>query len=232
MLDRRCYGGYIKRVIRSGRRPNLSAPPYRLDWIEREECIRHIRRHYTTVIRYFVHTLLYTGRKCMARCSPLSSGRHRRRRFVHSLVSQRIRHMVAPRICTTATLRRYKGGDVVVILIAVCVGIATGIISGFGIGGGSILVLYLTAVLDVSPYTAGGINLLYFIGCAPAALIGHWRQKNVDIRSAIWCTLGGLATAIPVSLAADQLDTDWLRRIFGILLICISIREWRSCRKK
>ena len=59
------------------------------------------------------------------------------------------------------------------------IGVATGIISGFGIGGGSLLVLYLTVFAGVSQYTAGGINLLYFIGCAPAALIGHIRQKNM-----------------------------------------------------
>ena len=40
------------------------------------------------------------------------------------------------------------------------IGVATGIISGFGIGGGSLLVLYLTAVTGMSQYTAGGINLL------------------------------------------------------------------------
>lgn len=46
------------------------------------------------------------------------------------------------------------------------VGLVTGIISGFGIGGGSLLILYLTAVAGVNQYTAGGVNLLYFIGCA------------------------------------------------------------------
>jgi uncharacterized membrane protein YfcA len=113
-----------------------------------------------------------------------------------------------------------------------CVGVATGIISGFGIGGGSLLVLYLTAVTGMSQYTAGGINLLYFIGCAPAALIGHIRNKLVDWRAVLWCVASGIALAIPTSLLADNLNNDWLRRLFGILLLYIGIRELRLSKKK
>ena len=40
------------------------------------------------------------------------------------------------------------------------VGMATGILSGFGIGGGSLLILYLTTFAGVPQYTAAGINLL------------------------------------------------------------------------
>ena len=112
------------------------------------------------------------------------------------------------------------------------IGIVTGIISGFGIGGGSLLVLYMTAVLDVSQYTAGGINLLYFIGCAPAALIGHLRQRTVDLRTALWCIVGGVVSAIPTSLLAGNINTDLLRRLFGGLLIYVAIREWRAGKRK
>ena len=80
------------------------------------------------------------------------------------------------------------------------IGVSTGIISGFGIGGGSLLVLYLTAVNGMVQYTAGGINLLYFIGCAPAALIGHVKSKLVKWDVVLWCALAGVAIAIPTSL--------------------------------
>ena len=110
------------------------------------------------------------------------------------------------------------------------VGVATGIISGFGIGGGSLLVLYLTAVMGVSQYTAGGINLLYFIGCAPSALIGHIKNKQVDAKAAVWCALGGLSTTIPFSLLAQRLNTDLLRRLFGILVLGVAYREWKQSK--
>ena len=108
------------------------------------------------------------------------------------------------------------------------IGVATGVISGFGIGGGSLLVLYLTVFAGVSQYAAGGINLLYFIGCAPAALIGHIRQKNIVWSAVLWCSAAGVAVAIPVSLLAAHISTGLLHRLFGVVLLYISIRELKT----
>ena len=105
------------------------------------------------------------------------------------------------------------------------VGLATGIISGCGIGGGSLLVLYLTAVMGVAQHEAGGINLLYFIGCAPMALIGHIKERLIAWKVVLWCAVAGISAAIPMSLLADGLNSDWLRRLFGLLLLYIGIRE-------
>ena len=112
------------------------------------------------------------------------------------------------------------------------IGVATGIIRGFGIGGGSLLVLYLTAVNGMAQYTAGGINLLYFIGCAPAALIGHIKSKLVKWRVVLWCALAGVAVAIPASLLVRNFNSDWLRRLFGLMLLYVGIRELRAGKKR
>ncbi len=105
------------------------------------------------------------------------------------------------------------------------VGLATGIISGFGIGGGSLLVLYLTAFAGVAQQDAGGINLLYFIGCAPAALIGHIRHKAVEWNAVLWCVVAGIAAAIPTALFTADMNTGLLRRLFGGLLLYVGVRE-------
>jgi len=110
------------------------------------------------------------------------------------------------------------------------IGAATGIISGFGVGGGSLLVLYLTALADVSQYTAGGINLLYFIGCAPAALIGHIRNRMIEVKAVLWCVVAGIITVIPTSIIAANLDTNLLRRMFGIILIYVGVKEWKTAQ--
>ena len=113
-------------------------------------------------------------------------------------------------------------------ILAFVIGVATGILSGFGIGGGSLLVLYLTAIMGVSQYTAGGINLLYFIGCAPAALIGHIRHRSIEWKAVLWCALAGVATAVPLSLLAADIEVGLLRRLFGIGLLYIGIKELRT----
>ncbi len=105
------------------------------------------------------------------------------------------------------------------------IGLLTGIVSGFGIGGGSLLILYLTAVLGVDQYTAGGINLLYFLCCAPPALWSHIRNKQVDRSTALWCAGAGLCATIAASLAATAISTDLLRRAFGVVLLYVGVRE-------
>ena len=117
-------------------------------------------------------------------------------------------------------------------VLAFVIGLATGILSGFGVGGGSLLVLYLTAFAGVEPVTAGGINLLYFIGCAPSALVGHIRHKSVEWPAVLWCTLAGVATAAVAAMLAQNLDVSLLRRLFGGFLIFIGVQEWRAGRKK
>lgn len=110
-------------------------------------------------------------------------------------------------------------------IFAVVIGVATGIISGFGVGGGSLLVLYLTAIAGVAQYEAGGINLLYFLGCAPAALIGHIRNKAIEWRAVLWCGIAGVCAAIPTAMIAAAVDTDILHRLFGIILLYIGVKE-------
>ena len=117
-------------------------------------------------------------------------------------------------------------------ILAIVIGVATGIISGFGIGGGSLLVLYLTAFAGITQHTAGGINLLYFIGCAPAALIGHIRQRNIEWKAVLWCGLAGIVAAIPASLLSAGLNATLLRRLFGVVLLYIGVKELRASRKK
>lgn len=105
------------------------------------------------------------------------------------------------------------------------VGLATGILSGCGIGGGSLLVLYLTNLAGMEQSRAGGVNLLYFLCCAPAALVSHIRNRLIETKVALWCTVAGVPAAIAASLLANSVDVSLLRRGFGVLLLYIGARE-------
>lgn len=111
------------------------------------------------------------------------------------------------------------------IALAIAVGLITGIISGFGIGGGSLLIVYLTTFAAVDQYTAGGINLLYFLCCAPTALIAHIRNRRVEWKAVIWCSVAGVITSALAAFFAAGMDTNLLRRAFGVLLLYIGFRE-------
>ena len=112
------------------------------------------------------------------------------------------------------------------------IGAATGVISGFGIGGGSILVLYLTAIAGVAQQDAGGINLLYFIGCAPAALIGHIRNHRIHWQAVVWCVPAGIVAAILVAWLIKDTNTGLMRRLFGLMLLYVGYKELSYAKKQ
>nr|WP_297174365.1 TSUP family transporter [uncultured Agathobaculum sp.] len=117
-------------------------------------------------------------------------------------------------------------------LIAVIAGLLTGVLSGFGIGGGSLLLLYLTLFAGFGQFAAGGINLLYFLACAPAALYAHVKNGLVQGKAVKWCAAAGVLTSVAAALLAARVDTDWLRRIFGVFLLYVGVKELTSRQKK
>lgn len=116
-------------------------------------------------------------------------------------------------------------------LLSAAVGLATGILSGCGVGGGSLLMLYLTLLAGMGQYQAAGINLLYFVACAPAALFSHIKNGLVEKRAALWCIALGVPAAVAASLLAAHMDTGWLRRAFGVFLLCVGVKECFAGRK-
>ena len=117
-------------------------------------------------------------------------------------------------------------------IVAFVVGLVTGILSGFGVGGGTLLMLYLTMFAGVQQYAAGGINLLYFIACAPAALWSHIKNGLIDRQAVLWCTLAGVPVSVAAAFFAAQMDVSLLRRAFGVLLLYIGVRELRAGKPK
>ena len=66
-------------------------------------------------------------------------------------------------------------------VLPLAVGAATGVLSGFGVGGGTLLLVYMTAFAGVDQHLAQGINLLYFLPAGLMALPAH--VKTVTSRN-------------------------------------------------
>lgn len=110
-------------------------------------------------------------------------------------------------------------------LFSALAGFLTGVLSGFGIGGGTLLLLWLTMVSGMDQLKAGGVNLLYFVCCALPALWGHWKNGLIEKKAALWCAAAGLPACILAAIAANWLDVTLLRRMFGVFLLFIGFRE-------
>ena len=110
-------------------------------------------------------------------------------------------------------------------LTALLAGAAAGVLSGFGVGGGTLLLIYMTAFAGVDQHLAQGINLLYFLPTAATALPAHFKNGFVDKKTAGPAIRAGLAGTAAAAWAATALDVALLRRCFGGFLIVIGLRE-------
>lgn len=110
-------------------------------------------------------------------------------------------------------------------LVPFLAGTATGILSAFGIGGGSLLLIYLTAFAGVPQHQAQGINLLYFLPAAAAALPSHRKNGLLDKQTILPAVIAGLAAAALTAWVSNGLDTHLLQKLFGLFLLCIGLRE-------
>lgn len=104
-------------------------------------------------------------------------------------------------------------------------GVLTGILSGFGVGGGTLLLIYLTAWVGMDQRLAQGINLLYFLPAAATALPSHFKNGYVDRSAAAPAILAGLAATAGGAWLATALDVALLRRLFGGYLLIIGLKE-------
>ena len=105
------------------------------------------------------------------------------------------------------------------------VGSVLGFLAGLGVGGGSLLILWLTALLGMDPQAARAINLLFFL---PAALISccfRKKQGTLNLKQLIPAMAAGCIAAGIFSFVGLNLDTSLLKKLFGGLLIVTGIRE-------
>ena len=116
-------------------------------------------------------------------------------------------------------------------LLAILAGLICGVLSGFGIGGGSLLMVWMTAVLLMEQKAAQGINLLYFLPTAACALIFHAKNRQLCWRAILPAAIAGCAAAIPGALLAAQIEMALLRKLFGGFLLAVGAVEiWKGIK--
>lgn len=109
--------------------------------------------------------------------------------------------------------------------VMIGIGIALGFLAGIGVGGGSLLILWLTLVLNIEHAVARNINLLFFIPTAVIASFFRWKQGTLDIKRILPAILGGCISAACFSLLSSRLDITILKKLFGFLLLATGVKE-------
>ena len=107
----------------------------------------------------------------------------------------------------------------------ILIGILSGIVTGLGMGGGSILILILTTFLAVEQHTAQAANLIFFIPTSIAAIIVHFKNKNVDTKigkQLLYATIIGSAIGAYVT---KFISSKELKKYFGFFLLLVGVSE-------
>lgn len=111
------------------------------------------------------------------------------------------------------------------IVIASVVGFLSGLTASMGLGGGMVLLVYLTGILSLSQLEAQGINLVFFLPIALISLIIHSKSHLIDWRVISPALISGAVSAASVSFLVRFIGTNILQKGFAVLIIIVGIKE-------
>ena len=117
-------------------------------------------------------------------------------------------------------------------MVEVLIGLVSGIVSGTGMGGGTILIFLLTFFMGVDQHIAQATNLIFFIPASIVAIIVNIKNKNLDIKNGTIIAIFGILGAIIGANISLNMPVNILKRCFGIFLSIITINEIYSIIKQ
>lgn len=116
-------------------------------------------------------------------------------------------------------------------MINILFAVLSGIISGIGMGGGTVLIFLLTTFSGVSQHMAQGANLIFFIPTCIVSIFINLKNKNIDIKTAVVVIIFGIIGAVIGAKLSLIIDAKNLKKYFGIFLLLITIYEIYSLIK-
>ena len=114
----------------------------------------------------------------------------------------------------------------------ILIGLLAGIVSGTGMGGGTVLILLFTALCGIEQHIAQATNLIFFIPTSIVAIITNWKYKLIDKKLAITISVFGALGAALGAITSNKTNVESLKKYFGIFLIGIAIWEIYSFFKQ
>lgn len=110
-------------------------------------------------------------------------------------------------------------------MLEILIGLISGIVSGTGMGGGTILILLLSIFVGTDQHVAQATNLVFFVPTAIAAILISLKKKKIDLKVGVVIIITGIVGATIGAIISSKMNVNLLRKIFGIFLIFIAIYE-------
>ena len=97
--------------------------------------------------------------------------------------------------------------------------LGTGVLSAWGVGGGTLLLVCMTLFLGVEHRDAQAVNLLFFLPTAGISLFFH--RKNGFLEKDAWrqAAIPGTRASLAGAMIATAVDVSLLRKPFGLFLL-------------
>ena len=109
--------------------------------------------------------------------------------------------------------------------VIIAAGAVLGFLSGLGVGGGSLLMLWLTLVVGMEYSTARTLNLLFFLPSAIIATLFRWKQSKLPWKKILPAAAAGCLCAGVFAWVGGHMDTSILKKMFGVLLLFTGVKE-------
>ncbi len=109
---------------------------------------------------------------------------------------------------------------------ALLAGLLSGIAGSMGLGGGGVLIIYLSLFTSVDRLRAGGINLLFFIPIALLSVIIYGIKKEIKWKTVLWFSLFGLIGAALGIWLTEFIGSKYLGKLFGGFLLLLGVSEF------
>lgn len=109
--------------------------------------------------------------------------------------------------------------------LEIIIGIISGLITSWGMGGGTSLIMMLSNFVGVEQHTAQATNLMFFIPTSLCSVIINSKKRNIKYKLSFQILIFGIIGTILGSIISNKLDRIFLRKIFGILLLIMALLE-------
>lgn len=116
-------------------------------------------------------------------------------------------------------------------VVNVIVSSVLGVLSGLGVGGGSLLIIWLTLVCKLEYQDAKYMNLLFFIPPALISVVIHLIRGKTSVKRILPAAVAGCISAVGFTMLSSGWDTGLLRKLFGGLLLLTAVRELKYKKK-
>ena len=157
-----------------------------------------------------IHTEAYTTRTCRGGVGKSADEKDTHKAFEASIRS---------------AADNFGREDAVAMIWAYIAAFVTGVLASLGVGGGMVLIIYLTVFGGFDQLSAQGINLIYFLPIALLSVIIHSRNGLVEWKKILPSLVTGVIFALAGATLARYIGSPLLRKIFAGFILLIGVKE-------